>query len=89
MWIRLSNSKFKSNGCLLSVSSSYSFYHIGSYFYFIINSSFSKEKRGHNPIIHKTYTQTIRMQERNKSQVAMYEHAYQFTFNQYNLSLFS
>jgi len=44
MLIRLSNSKFKSNSCFLSVYSSYGFYHIGSYFYFSINSSFSKEK---------------------------------------------
>jgi len=29
------------------------------------------------------------MEERNESQVAMYEHVYQFIFNQCNLSLFS
>jgi len=57
--------------------------------YFSINSSFSKEKNGYNSIVQKTYTQIIRMEERNESQVAMYEHAYQFTFNQCNLSLFS
>ena len=44
---------------------------------------------GHNSIIQKTYTETIRIQERNESEVAMYEHVYPFTFNQCNLSLFS
>jgi len=29
------------------------------------------------------------MEERNESQVAMYEHVYQSAFNQCNLSLFS
>jgi len=40
---------------------------------------------GQKPIIHKTYTHTILIQERNESQVTMYEHVYQFTFNQCNL----
>ena len=46
-------------------------------------------KNDRNLLIHKTYTQIIRMEVRNESQVAMYESVYQFTFNQYNLSLFS
>jgi len=44
---------------------------------------------GSYPIIHKTYTQIIQMQARNELQVAMYEHVYQFIFDQCNLNLFS